>query len=306
MENFDINALDIKTLRLLIAIADSGSVSLAAERRGMTQSTASYGLEKLRQAFGDPLFIRSGRGVIATEGGEKVVAACRESLTQLDALGALRQFDPGSAKRDFVFAATGYELETLLVPLRQVLEKEAPMTRMIVRALDLSKLVEKLATEWDLALMSEPPNVPFLKKALLFEDDYVTFYDPEVREAPKTLEAFCAAGHAVATLGGSPVSEVDRQLETLGRARHIALMVSHFEGLARLMRGTPYITTLAKGKAQGLMRDFDFTECVVSLPKVPIYAVWHVRKHADPSQMWLRQRLKQIARAKGDVISPSL
>lgn len=48
--------LDLEWLRVLVAICDTHSVTLAAERLGMAQASASVALGKLRRHFGDPLF----------------------------------------------------------------------------------------------------------------------------------------------------------------------------------------------------------------------------------------------------------
>ena len=156
MEIFDINSLDVKTLRLLLAIADTGSVSAGAARRNMTQSTASYGLDKLRAAFNDPIFIRSGRGVAPSARGGEIIAGCRDLVERLDLLAAPVTFDPGTATRDFVIGTAAYEVETLLPSLRQILAKEAPDSRLVIRAQDLDNQVERLAHDWDLGLMTAP------------------------------------------------------------------------------------------------------------------------------------------------------
>ena len=190
-----IENLDIKTLRLLIAIADNGSVSTAASQRGMTQSTASYGLEKLRLAFSDPLFVRSGRGMTTTEVGKRIVKQCKEILHRLDNLCEQNTFNQETTEREFVIAATAYEIEIIVVPLFRLLSTLVPNARLIALDLDLLSLEEKLQDEWDLALVMTPKDSSAIKRLVLFEETYATFYDPETNQAPHTLDDFCAAPH---------------------------------------------------------------------------------------------------------------
>ena len=297
MENFDINSLDIKSLRLLVTIADTGSVTLSAERRGMTQSTASYQLARLRDAFDDPLFVRAGQGVTPTELGELIIGECREILDRLDRLAKLNRFDPDTARRDFVIAAAGYEIHTILAPLRRMLDQQAPHCRLIIRSLDLSSLPDRLDRDWDLALMAAPVDSPLLKRKLLFEDDYVTFFDPNESAPPDRLERFLAARHAVITLGGREATAVDDQLASRGKHRHVALVVNQFEALPPLMQGTDLVTTLPVRMGEGLMHDFAHCPCPVPLAPLPIQAVWHARKDSHPAHRWLRQLVSRAAKA---------
>lgn len=296
MEIFDINSLDVKTLRLLLAIADTGSVSAGAARRNMTQSTASYGLDKLRAAFSDPIFIRSGRGVAPSARGEEIIAGCRDLVERLDLLAAPVAFDPRAATRDFVIGAAAYELETLLPPLRRKLADDAPGCRLVIRAQDLDNQVDRLAHDWDLGLMTAPVDNPALKRSLLLEDHYVTFHDPATRPGPASLADYCTAPHAMATLGGAIRSHVDETLAAQGLKRRIALVVNSLESLVPMMRGSDLVTTLPRGIADSLMRDFAWTACPLPLKPLPIYMVWHARYDSDPGHRWLRGQLRAIAR----------
>lgn len=67
MANSSIDPVDIGTLRTLVLVYDLQSFSAAAKRLDVNQSTISYAIERLRGALHDPLFVRSGNGVTATE-----------------------------------------------------------------------------------------------------------------------------------------------------------------------------------------------------------------------------------------------
>ena len=66
MNDFDALDLDGLGLALLLAVHEEGSVTRAAQRLGLTQSAVSHGLDRLRAITGDPLFVRAGRGIVAT------------------------------------------------------------------------------------------------------------------------------------------------------------------------------------------------------------------------------------------------
>ena len=58
--------LDGHLLQLLVAVHEEGSITRAAQRLGVTQSAVSHLLDKLRGIVGDPLFVKSGRGILPT------------------------------------------------------------------------------------------------------------------------------------------------------------------------------------------------------------------------------------------------
>ena len=65
--NRDYADLDGRLLKLLLAVVETGSITGAALQLGVTQSAVSHLLDKLRAITGDPLFVKSGRGIVATQ-----------------------------------------------------------------------------------------------------------------------------------------------------------------------------------------------------------------------------------------------
>lgn len=298
MENFDIDSLDPKTMRLVIAIDEEGSVSNGALRVDLSQSTASYRLNKLRQFARDPIFVRGSHGTEATVVGREIIATFAAVLSQLEGLSAATEFEPGTARRDFHIAAAAPEIEAIVVPLRRHLSHVAPDCRLIVHALNTRDLPGDLREKWDMAFLSEPGPSGVLKKTRLFTDRFVTFFDRSERGPPETLDAFCAADHAIAHLGSGYRTAVDRALRAQNRSRRVKLVVNNLESLAPLMRQSDLITTLPSRLAFGLMRDFDCMPCPVALDPIPFHAVWHLQRDGAASNRWLRAQLRVLMQAR--------
>jgi len=64
--------------QLFLLVAESGSLSAAARRLGMTQPTVSRKLAELEVALGEPLFDRERTGVSLTEFGQRLLGPARE------------------------------------------------------------------------------------------------------------------------------------------------------------------------------------------------------------------------------------
>ena len=67
MQNIDLFRLDGHSLRVFASVCETGSVSRTAELFSLNQSTISHTIDKMRAALGDPLFVKSGRGITPTE-----------------------------------------------------------------------------------------------------------------------------------------------------------------------------------------------------------------------------------------------
>lgn len=76
--------LDPRLLRTFVAIADTGSFTLAAERLNSTQSTVSQHLGRLEGAVGQQLIDRAARPVLPTPAGERLVGYARRLLALQD------------------------------------------------------------------------------------------------------------------------------------------------------------------------------------------------------------------------------
>ncbi|WP_035794619.1 LysR family transcriptional regulator [Kitasatospora mediocidica] len=79
--------LELRHLRVLCTIADSGSVGRAAAVLGASQPATSTQLRRIEDLLGSPLFERTASGVAPTCFGVEVLAAAREVLARIDGLG---------------------------------------------------------------------------------------------------------------------------------------------------------------------------------------------------------------------------
>ncbi|HXT79868.1 MAG TPA: LysR substrate-binding domain-containing protein [Acetobacteraceae bacterium] len=72
--------LDLDLLRSFVSVADSGGFTRAGERVHKTQSTVSQQIKRLEDDIGRPLLNRSGRMVVPTEDGERLLSYARRML----------------------------------------------------------------------------------------------------------------------------------------------------------------------------------------------------------------------------------
>src|SRR5262245_21463454 len=91
---YDIRKVDLNLLVVLDALLDERSVTLAAARVGYTQPTISGMLTRLRDLFGDPLFVRAQRGLLPTPRAQALAVPLKQLIADSQRLVAREVFDP--------------------------------------------------------------------------------------------------------------------------------------------------------------------------------------------------------------------
>ncbi|MCL1095986.1 LysR family transcriptional regulator [Shewanella kaireitica] len=91
----ELRDLDLNLLKLLQAVVYTKNTHLAADKLGISQTSVSRGLAKLREMFGDQLFTRKAHGVEPSELAEKLAEAVDEMFTPLiKVLESYNNFEP--------------------------------------------------------------------------------------------------------------------------------------------------------------------------------------------------------------------
>src|ERR1700688_3428577 len=109
------NNIELRHLRYFIAVAEEGSLTVAAEKRLHTaQPSLSRQIRDLEYEVGTPLFTRSVHGVELTNAGRCFLDHARLALTQVDAARAAARRAPKPASQTFsVGFLTGQEVDWL-------------------------------------------------------------------------------------------------------------------------------------------------------------------------------------------------
>lgn len=122
--------LDIAPLRSLIAVADCGGLHRAAAALHLSQSAVSQHLRKVEAVVGEAVIQRSGRGIVFTDVGHKVLRHARTILAAHDA--ALD--DLGATEHSLLtIGATEHGADVMLAGLSSVLRERLPDWRVRFR-----------------------------------------------------------------------------------------------------------------------------------------------------------------------------
>ena len=293
MSKFDYSDLDGHLLRLLRAVVDTGSVTGAAVQLGVTQSAVSHQLDKLRAITADPLFVKAGRGIVATARARLLADQAHQLLHGLQAFSHPGVFDPAHLQGPFTVAANDFQRDLLLPLWLASVHQQAPGLSLRVMASDIPSLDMLRNDLCDLVISPRPPDGGDIVQKRLFEDAYAVFYDPEIRQAPENLAGYLAAHHATVLYAPQRPLEIDKTLLAQGVQRRFAVTVPGFGALPAFVRGTALLVTGPRLLARTTFRGLAHCPVPVPVPcpTMPMYMVWHARYQQDAAHTWLRSQL---------------
>jgi len=292
MSDFDHSDLDGHLLQLLLAVHEEQSITRAAQRLGVTQSAVSHLLDKLRAIVGDPLFVRSGRGIVATARADLLVQRARLLLEDLRGFVTVGGFDPATFNGTLTIAANDLQRDLLLPTLLRRLQRDAPgvSLRVLPSGVPTPELLRDGLCQ---ALITpRPPDAADLVQKRLFADRYAVFFDASQREPPATLADYLSAAHVTVVYEPRRLLDLDRVLAERGVQRRFVASVPGFGGLPAFLRGTPWLATAPSLLQGGVMRGLAWVEPPLPCPALPMYLVWPTRLQADPLHQWLRRSIE--------------
>src|SRR5450830_1518675 len=158
MNKLDYSDLDGRLLQLLVAVVEAGSVTGAAQRLGVTQSAVSHLLDKLRAITGDPLFVKSGRGIVATARAEGLALQARALLSSMERFALSGEFDPARWQTTFTVAANDFQRDVLLPALMARLRAQAPGVALRVIPSNIPSLEMLRHEHCQLVISPRPPD----------------------------------------------------------------------------------------------------------------------------------------------------
>jgi DNA-binding transcriptional LysR family regulator len=294
MSRFDHFDLDGHLLQLLLAVIEEGSITRAAQRLGVTQSAVSHLLDKLRAIVGDPLFVKSGRGIVPTAHAQALALRARVLLDEMRGFASAAVFEPAALSGTVTVAANDLQRDLLLPALLRRVRAVAPGFSLRVIASG-APTVEMLRDEHcQLVITPRPPEGSDVMQKRLFEDRYRVFFDAAERAAPDTVEAYLAAEHVSVLYEPRRRLDLDEWLAGRGLLRRFVALVPGFAGVGPFLRGSRFVATLPSLLGAHLLRGLASAEPPLACPAMPMYMVWHRRHQADPAQRWLREQLEAV------------
>ncbi len=304
MHDIDLSRIDLNLLRALDALLSEAHVTRAARRIGLTQSSMSHALGRLRELLRDPILVRSGRGMVLSARGEALREPLRRALDEIARL--LREegaFDAASSTRTFVLVCPDL-LAAALPELLAALGRAAPRVRLDVRASVDAGADDRVGSA-DVALVPAQREGAGLRMRVLGKVEWVVLARRDHPASRRfSLDAWVSYPHVQVRVGNPGPSFVDRALASAGRARTIGLTVPSFLLAPEVVLRSDYFFTAPRELVQQIAARLDLIMLPppIDLAAVPVAAIWHERVHSDAGHAFFRDIVARVVEAalRGD------
>lgn len=290
--------LDLKLLRVFIAVYDCRGVSAAAQQLDMSQPGLSTALARLRVQFQDPLFEKGATGMEPTSRARGLIDGVRGIVHAMETqLLQPPVFDPVTSVREFRLALSDIG-EGIYLPIAiRAIEEVAPGVTLRSVYMPPRELEEAMSSgEVDLAAGYFPDirtSRFFYRRVGMHSFACIARAGHPVVRGSLSFAQFSELGHVVVETTGRSQEVFERFLKAKRIRRHVVLRTPHFMSVPVLVSSTNAIAVVPQALADFVSVNPDLQQ--VALPfRPPTFQVnlyWHRSANHDPSNQWIRGML---------------
>ena len=298
----NISRLDLNLLVTFQCLMGERSVTRTAAILHVTQGAVSAALKRLRDQFGDELFVRTGTGMAPTRRALELAPKITEALGAISSiLSKPNEFAAESTRRVFNIALSD-DIEACISPML-VNESQSRGLAVSFAFHQTNSQLWKAALDdkdIDFVLCAEPKEMSSkYASQILFSSSYSCLYDGHRLnvQSPITREEYLSHDHVRISFDGRR-GFVDDLLENEGIARKVAASFTHFSGaLAALVYGDT-IATIPTFAAHAYARIARLTVSPVpiAVPAFRVFMVWRAAQNESAEQLWLRNFVIETTR----------
>ncbi len=292
----ELRKLDLNLLLVFSALMREGGVTKAAHRLYLGPSAVSMALGRLREEIGDPLFVKTNKGMEPTSRAYQLWRDIAPSLAAIEAaVKGQPTFDPLTSDKVIRFAAPD-DLEFVLIPrLLERMAKEAPHMKLIVRPSDFRTLLGRLDdNDADLALSATPTSGVEKRHRVnvLHEESFLVLFDRKQlgSKTKMDLDTFVETPHLLLTITGDLHGLTDEALAKLGKSRQVLAGITHFPTAPFILKRRRCLICMPATAARHFAKTYrlEIAEMPIPSPTFDVSVIWHVRTDKDPAQVWFR------------------
>jgi DNA-binding transcriptional LysR family regulator len=296
---------DLNLLSILVGIAEEQNLSRGSVRLGLSQPALSHALSRLREQFGDALFVRGQRGLVPTPKVGALLPKVRAVLALAESLyGPCETLNLAKIDRNVVIASTAYFESHAIVDFIRQVQKLAP--RLQIETITLSGGFPKNELEsgdMDVAIAAYFEQVPdnFRIKVIL-SDRFVCVCSKRnaYLRTRQTTADYLNGSHMQIEVPRAVFAHVDQYLRTKTKVRNISLRIGNFLTPPAILEHGDWLLTCPLSLAERY-RDthaLTITELPFWLPAIETKMVWHEKNQRDPFHNWLRDQLAKAGKTE--------
>ena len=290
---------EMSLLIIFDAIMTEGSITQAAQRLELTQPAVSNALSRMRQAWGDELFVKEGRTIVPTLYAQNLWKQIKCPLDALSQAISHEEFNPATCQRTFRIAATDTVIDKVWTPLRKIIEQQAPHIKVHAVPYTVDNASRMLyQAEVDLVIGALDDNCDVIMSEFLYTPCYGLLMrkNHPLLQQELTLEAFAQADHLLVSLSGDATGPTDEALKQHELTRNVAMTVNHFYAVPKIIKDSDLICMVPTTTVEQAIFEDELVvlEAPVDITPKPLNAYWHKRQDMDQGAMWLRNIINGI------------
>ena len=295
---------DLNLLVTLEVLLEEGSVAGAARRLRLSPSAMSRALSRLRETIGDPLMVRSGRGLVPTPRAIELRERVGPLVQEVRAvLGPAEALDPARLVRAFTLRTTEGFVESVGPALIARTQREAPgvQLRFLPKADKEARLLREGVVDLETGVVDRETSPELRTQALFRDRDIGAVREGHPLARGRMTPARYAAGRHVAfSRQGHARGRIDEALDALGLTRAIVTVVGGFATALALARGSDLVASVPERHTATLRDGMVSFALPFATPQITVSMLWHPRLDADPAHRWLRGCVRDVIAAGGD------
>ena len=289
---------DLNLLIALDVLLAEGSVARAARRLRLSPSAMSRTLARLREATGDPLLVRAGRGLVTTPRALELRGQVGPLVQDAEAvLRPSETLDLKRLARTFTLRTRDGFIENFGPALLARIGKEAPGVRLrfVPKPDRDSEPLRDGTIDLETGVVGEATS-PEVRAQALFGDRFIGVVRKghPLSEGRITAKRYAASGHIMVSRRGLAGGPIDAALKTLGLDREVVTIVDSFSAALALARGSDLVASVPERHTGTLRAGMQGFALPVVLPEFTISLLWHPRLDADPAHKWLRNCVLEV------------
>ncbi len=297
----DITNKDLNLLKIFCVLAEEKNLSTAAERLNTSQPALSYQLKRLREEFGNELFIRTRAGYSLTEKAISLAPKAKAILSEIKKIYFKTDFDLKTHQQEFVLASTTYFEITVIEKILKLLKSKAP--KVILKTVSLNSELptkELDAGIYDLAVSAffkEVPKSFHLKKIGTDHQVCVMRKKHPYLNGNSTLTRYLEFPHIKIDIPINSISRIDRYLEEKAyKKRNIQGRYNNFLSPALALKTDDFILTVPSRLGHFYAEMFNLEVRPLPTPKIEldIKMLWHERQNQDLFHKWFRAEIANL------------
>lgn len=296
----NINTFDFNLLRVFEAVMREGNITVAGAQLGLTQSAMSHALQRLRQVFNDPLFVRTTRGMRPTAYAQTLAGPVMEAIGAIkNALELDVRFDPATSSRTFNLLMTDIAELIFLPHLIPYLKQVAPDVSIVSTQMERGHYRDALELgPADLAIGQMPHMHRDFYQQHLFEEPLTCLMrsaHPAIGRR-LSMQQFMEAEHISVSAPALVDGLIKRALGKRAAKRKISLHIPHYAVVPMILARSDLIAVVPEhvGTAFARLEEFKALPLPFDVAAVRVSQFWHERSHHDPGHRWLRAAVAEL------------